>query len=115
MDKQDECIRILSSWIIERKRKIHTENIKTSDNPKELLDYKNELEVLEHRIRKAIYLEDVKSLEALGWPSELMECIKDISIRVELMDIIYQAFCIHHFNRSPIHEEELHRENAGLR
>jgi hypothetical protein len=77
--------------------------------------YKDDLEQLERRLRKAIYMEDTQNLKALGWPEELMDCIKHMSIRADLTDLLYESFVTHHFNRSPRHEEELNNENSGLR
>jgi len=113
-DRQEACLKILSAWIIQYKREAWTAHIKTNDNANELQSYKDALEQHEARIRKAIYMEDIQNLKALGWPDELMECIKDMSIRAELADMLYESLVTHHFNRSPRHEEELHNENAGL-
>jgi|UniRef100_A0A6C0DJW0 glucan phosphorylase len=113
--KEEDCLKLLSAWIIEYKRKTWKEHVKTNDDANELQLYKTSLEQLETRIRKAVYMEDTSNLLALGWPEELMECIKDMAIRSELMDMLYESLVTHHFNRSPKHEEELERENAGLR
>ena len=114
-EKQEDCLKILSAWIIEYKREAWTRHIKTNDNANELQIYKDVLEQQEARVRKAIYMEDIQNLKALGWPDELMECIKDMSIRSDLTDLLYESLVTHHFNRSPRHELELHNENAGLR
>ena len=113
-DKQEDCLKILSAWIIQYKREAWTTHVKTNDDANELQLYKDTLEEQEKRLRKAIYMEDTKNLEALGWPDELMDCIKDMSIRADLTDLLYESFVTHHFNRSPRHEEELRNENAGL-
>ena len=114
-DNSDACLKILSTWIIEYKRKTWNQYVKTSDNANELQHYKDALEQTEYRLRKAIYLEDTQVLLSLGWSEELMECIKDMSIRSEITDLLYESLVTHHFNRSPKHEEELNNENAGLR
>lgn len=114
-DKQEACLKILSAWIIEYKRNAWAQNVKSNDDANELQLYKDALEQHEGKLRKAIYLEDIKKLEALGWPNELMECIKDMSIRPDIVDMLFQSLVTHHFNRSPRHEDELNRENAGLR
>ena len=113
----DECLNILTKWIMERKKETYSEYIKsdgTNDTNEDLRKYKEVLESLERKIRKAVYLEDFKNLEEIGWPSELMECIKDMSIRCDLLDLIYESFITHSYNRSPMHEKELQEENAGL-
>ena len=114
-EKQEDCLKILSAWIIQYKREAWTKHVKTSDNANELQSYKDDLEQLEGRLRKAIYMEDAQNLKALGWPDELMDCIKDMVIRADISDMLYESLVTHHFNRSPRHEEELHNENAGLR
>jgi hypothetical protein len=43
-----------------------------------------------------------------------MDCVKDMAIRTELLDLLYESLHIHQFNRSPLHEKELHEANAGL-
>lgn len=113
-DKQEACLKALLMWIIQYKRKTWTQYVKTSDDANELQSYKNALEDMESRLRKAIYLEDIENLKALDWPDDLMECIKDMSIRADLTDLLYESFVTHHFNRSPKHEQELHEENSGL-
>ncbi len=114
MNKQDECLNILSAWIVQYKRKTWVKHVKTPDDANELQSYKNTLEEMESRLRKSIYLEDTENLLALEWPEELMECIKDMAIRAEICDMLFESLVTHHFNRSPRHEEELHQENSGL-
>ena len=114
MNNQEECLKTLSTWIIQYKRETWNKYIKTNDDANQLQSYKEALEQHEGRIRKAIYMEDTQNLKALGWPDELMECIKDMSIRAELTDMLYESLVTHHFNRSPKHEEELRNENSGL-
>lgn len=113
-DKQDACLEILSSWIIKYKRKIWEATVKSDNVSSELQEYKDILEQQESRLRKAIYLEDMKGLQALGWPEELMGCIKDMPTRTEISDMLYESLATHHFNRSPQHEKELHDEKSGL-
>lgn len=113
-DKQEACLKSLSAWIIQYKRKAWRQHVKTSNNASELQDYKNELEQLESRLRKSIYLEDIENLRALEWPDDLMDCIKDMYMRAEMCDMLFESFVTHHFNRSPRHEQELHDENSGL-
>lgn len=114
MSSQEACSKILSDWIIKYKREAWETHVKTNDDASELQSYKDALEQQEGRLRKAIYMEDAQNLKALGWPDELMACIKEMSIRAELTDMLYQSLVTHHFNRSPRHEEELSQENAGL-
>lgn len=112
--KQEACLKILSSWIIKYKKEIWQTTVKSSNDAAELEAYKDALEKQESLLRKSIYLEDMKGLQALGWPEELMECIKDMPTRTEISDMLYESLITHHFNRSPRHEEELRNENSGL-
>jgi hypothetical protein len=113
-DKQEACLKALSVWIIQYKRKTWNEHVKTNDNANELQSYKDALEQMESRLRKAIYLEDIENLKALEWPDDLMDCIKDMYMRAEMCDMLFESLVTHHFNRSPKHEQELHEENSGL-
>ncbi len=112
--KQEACLKILSSWIVEFKKKTWHMIVKSSNDSSELEAYKSALEEQESRLRKAIYLEDFENLRALGWPEELMDCIKDMSRRTDISDMLYESLITHHFNRSPRHEQELHEEKSGL-
>ena len=99
-DKQEACLKTLSTWIIEYKRKTWIKHVKTNDDSNELENYKNTLEQLEFRLRKSIYLEDTENLKALDWPDELMDCIKDMYMRAEMCDMLFESLVTHHFNRS---------------
>jgi hypothetical protein len=112
--KQDACLKILSSWIVEFKKKTWHMIVKSNNDSAELEAYKDALEQHETSLRKAIYLEDIDSLRKLGWPEELMDCIKDMAKRTDISDMLYESLATHHFNRSPQHEKELHEENSGL-
>jgi hypothetical protein len=114
MNTQEACLKTLSTWIIEYKRKTWIAHVKTNDDANELQSYKDELEQMESRLRKAIYLEDIDNLKALEWPDELMDCIKDMALRAEICDMLFESLVTHHFNRSPGHEDELRNENAGI-
>ena len=91
--KQDACLKILSSWIVEFKKKTWHMFVKSSNDSTELEAYKDALEQQESSLRKAIYLEDIENLKALGWPEELMECIKDMTTRTEISDMLYDFVC----------------------
>lgn len=113
-EKQEACLKTLSAWIIQYKREAWNTHVKTNDDATELQDYKDALEEYEKHLRNAIYREDTTELQALGWPEELMDCIKDMVIRSEICDMLHESLVTHHFNRSPRHEQELHEENSGL-
>ena len=108
--QEDACIKKVNEWITKTKREVYETNIK-SENSSELFAYTNELEMLESKLRKAITDENTNALFALGWPNELIECIKNMTLRVEILDCLQQAFTINHFNKSPKHEAELENES----
>jgi len=112
--EEDACIEKVNQWITNTKKNAYEKNINsqssdTTENPKELFAYQADLENLEHNLSKAIQKEDMNALSTLHWPDELMDCIKDMAIRGEILDILKQAFTINHFNKSPKHEAELRK------
>jgi len=109
----DICMDYLNKWIVQQKKEIWTRET-TSGTPQGILQYRESLLALCEQLMKAIRAEDAESLARLNWPTELMDCIKDMGIRVDIVETLEQALTIHQFNRSPEHEEELRKENAGL-
>lgn len=104
-----EILDALNKWIIQVKKDAFLENIKT-ENPEELLNYKDYLEEFEFKLKSAIQTENFIVLQSLKWPEELIDCIKDMTIKYEILDCINQAFTINHFNKSPKHEQELNQK-----
>ena len=108
------CIKKVNEWITDIKKKAYEKHITskgpdTTENPEELIAYQADLENLEHNLSNAIQKEDMKALTTLHWPDELGDCIKDMTIRGEILDLLKQAFTINHFNKSPKHEAELRK------
>jgi hypothetical protein len=111
----DACMIHLNKLIIQvKKQKWERETGDINENANGISSYMEELTELYEQLNRAISNEDIQALQALQWPAELMDCIKDMSIRYEIVDCIKQAFTVHYFNRSPEHEEELRKENEGL-
>ena len=110
----EDCLVILDKWLIEQKNKHYTEHIKANNDENELQNYSDSLEQYAEKLIRAIEGELFSGLEMLGWPQELKDCIKDVGIRVDIIDTIESAFKRYPFNRSEIHRKELERENAGL-
>jgi hypothetical protein len=115
MTDVDACVKMLSTWIVEFKRNTWNEHVQTSDDANELQTSRDVLQEQERSLRRAINMEDTNTLSNLGWPDELMECIKDMGVRSELIDILHESLFSHPFNRSPQHENELNNEASGLR
>jgi len=110
----EECLLILDKWLVEQKNRIYTEHIKKDNDENELQAYSDSLEQYAEQLIKAIENEVFEELKKLLWPEQLMECIKDIGIRVDVTNDIESSFKRYPFNRSEIHRRELERENAGL-
>lgn len=110
----DECLVILDKWIVLKKNSMYDEHVKADNDENELQEYSDSLEDFAMKLIQAIETERVDDLKKLGWPEELMECIKDVGIRVDIKDHIESWLIRYPFNRSKIHIKELERENAGL-
>jgi hypothetical protein len=113
--EEDACIEKVNQWISKTKKNTYEKHIKsegphTTENPEELFAYQADIESLEDKLSKAIKNEDMKALSALHWPDELGDCIKDMTTRGVILDLLKQAFTINHFNKSPIHEAELRKD-----
>jgi hypothetical protein len=110
----EECLVILKGWLIEQKNRIYSEHIKSDNDENELQMYTISLEGFARNVIKAIEREIVDDLKKLRWPEELMECIKSIGIRVDIIHDIESSFIRYPFNRSERHRKELETRNAGL-
>jgi len=115
MSEPDECIAELDKWIKNIKDKIYNDNIKGPNNNQDVLtNYINELEVFANNLNREIKAENTAELNTMKWPESLMECIKDMNMRIVILDRI-EYWCIRYpFVRSKLHLEELARENAGV-
>lgn len=117
--EEDACIARVDAWIKKIKENVYkqnininsenTENSDDSENPEELFAYKSKLEDLEDKLSRAIKDQNTEALSLLGWPNELMDCITDMTLRTDILDHLHQAFKVHHFNKSPKHENELRK------
>jgi len=115
MGEPEECIEVLDKWIQSEKNTIYDENIKGPENSQDVLNtYMERLESFGKRLLSAIKHEDLFELQELNWPNELMECIKDMNIRIVITDRIECWFLRYHFVKSKLHINELAAENAGL-
>jgi hypothetical protein len=110
----DDCLVILEKWLIEQKNKIYDEHVKSDNDENELQDYSDSLEDFARDIIEAIEDENTSKLRDLEWPQDLIDCIKDVGIRVDIINSIDSWFIRYPFNRSKNHIKELQRENAGL-
>jgi hypothetical protein len=114
--EEDACIARVDAWIKKIKENVYKQNININsensddpENPEELFAYKSKLEDLEDNLSRAIKDQNTEALSLLGWPNELMDCITDMTLRTDILDHLHQAFKVHHFNKSPKHENELRK------
>ena len=115
MGEPDECIDVLDKWILAEKNTIYDANIKGPDNSQDVLSvYIESLESFGKRLLWAIEHEDLDYLRELNWPTELLECIKDLGIRTVITDRIEHWFLMYPFVKSKLHINELATENAGV-
>jgi hypothetical protein len=110
----EECLDILDKWLILIKKEFYDKHINKDNDENELQTYSDSLEDYGENLIQAIEKESYETLKNLNWPEELMKCIKDLSIRVDIINDITSSFIRFPFNRSEIHRKELLRENAGL-
>ena len=115
MSDSDECIKTLNKWIISKKHEIYDEFVTKSTNTvKDLSDYINTCANLGNKVIHAINNEDDVVLRSVEWPEELMECIRDVIIRIDIIDNITNLLITYPENNSPKHMEEIKAENSGL-
>ena len=111
----EDCIESLDEWIISNKNMIYDENIKSPNNSQEVLEnYTNTLETFANKLIRAINREDEDILSELGWPQELLVCIKDLSVRAIIVYRVEHWFIRYPFIKSKFHLNELEAENAGV-
>jgi len=111
----EECLNSLDTWLKIYKNKIYDENIKGHENSKQvLLKYKYSLSDFSEILITAIENEDIEKLTIIGWPDDLMECIKDMRIRPDLIYKIQHWFVQYPFIKSKIHLQEIEKQNAGI-
>ena len=115
MSDTEECLNSLDAWLKIYKNKIYDENIKGDENSKQvLLKYKYSLSDFSEILIDAIENEDIEKLKIIGWPEDLMECVKDMRIRPDLIYKIQHWFVQYPFIKSKIHLQEIEKQNAGI-
>ena len=116
MEQSDECIKILDEWIVENKNKIYDKYITNSDESVDgLEEYKKELKIYGNKILNAIDKQLFDDLiQKFNWPKELLECIEDSNMFVEIKDTIEQCFIHFPFVKCKQHMQELNKQLAGI-
>ena len=111
----DECLMELDKWIKEQKDIIYNDNIKSPKNDEnDIINYTNKVQDYGKKIIRAIEKEDTETLTKLEWPTTLMSCILDLTIRTVLLDRIEDWLLTYPYVRSRLHLNELERENTGI-
>ena len=101
----------LNSWLCEIKSKMlekYTENNNNSN--KELSDYINEVNELNETFNRIITHENTEKLKVLGFPPDLIQYIKDMNLRVIILDTINESLITYPFNTSGSHANELSKQ-----
>ena len=89
----EDCLELLDEWIISQKNSIYDENIKGPNNKGDVIsNYSAALKNISLELRKAIRSRNINVLTSLGWPNQLIECINDANMRVEIDDRIIKWF-----------------------
>lgn len=114
-DEYAKCLTVLASWVKEKKNELYDKNIKSPANQENVLsDYAKQCGLLGEVLLQNLNTENDDNLRKLGWPEDLMECIKRPDVRIVLCDEVENWFIRYPFVRSRLHLEEMERENAGV-
>ena len=90
---EDSCLELLDEWIISQKNSIYDENIKGPNNKGDVIsNYVATLKNMSLQLRQAIRSRNVQVLTSLGWPNQLIDCINDANMRLEIEDRIIEWF-----------------------
>ncbi len=112
----DECLQKLAVWAKTKKEEIYEQNIKSPKNGESVLElFSNACRAVGNSLVLNLNSENSKNLRELGWPEDLMECMRQPDVRTILCDQVENWFIRFPFVRSRLHLEELERENSGLR
>lgn len=112
---ESDCIEILDTWIIENRNTIYNTTIKSPDNSQDVLEeYSCSLKDFGSSLINAVKKEDIATLHEMEWPDELMECIKDVNTKTDILDRIEHWCITYPFVKSVLHINELSAENAGV-
>jgi hypothetical protein len=89
----NDCLEILDEWIKTQKEVIYDENIKGPNNKSDVIsNYTASLKNISLQLRQAIRSRNVQVLTSFGWPSQLVECINDANMRLEIEDRVIEWF-----------------------
>lgn len=110
----EDCLEILDTWIISQKDSIYDENIKGPNNKGDVIsNYYATLKNMSLQLRQAIRSRNVQVLTSLGLTNQLIECINDANMRLEIEDRVVKWFETFPNVKSPKHLKTL-IEESGL-
>lgn len=111
----EDCVPRVKEWILIKKDLLYKEFLKTDTEQSEDLNrYENEIELLGKKLMRAIQSENLEELNKLGWPEELMECIRDPSVNLVIYDFI-ELSCLRFPNTHSLYNLKiLGKQNVGL-
>jgi hypothetical protein len=90
-DQEDQCLKALDDWIKIQKDTVYERNFKGPNNDSSVLqNYKDELSVYCSNIKRAIWSNDLRLLERLGWNQQLIDCSRNANMRLEMCDRIHE-------------------------
>ncbi len=111
----DECLQKLADWVKQKKDELYDRNIKSPSNQEAVLDsFIKACNDIGEKLVRNLNAENDSNLKELGWPEDLMSCMKQPDIRTILCDQVEHWFIRFPFVKSRLHLEELQRENGGL-
>lgn len=114
-EEYDACLKVLAEWAKVKKSELYDQNIKSPANREDVLEgFARACKNMGSMLIQNLNSENAETLTVLGWPPELMECMKRSDVRTVLCDEVEQWFIRYPFVKSRLHLEELERENAGL-
>ena len=89
----EDCLQLLDEWIKSQKELIYDENIKGPNNRADVIsNYTATLKNISLQLRQAIRSRNIQVLTSFGWPSQLVQCINDANMRLEIEDRIIEWF-----------------------
>jgi hypothetical protein len=89
----EDCLAILDQWIMSQKNIIYDENIKGPNNKGDVIsNYTMTLSKISNNLKTAIRGRDKATLLSFGWTNDLIECINDANMRLEINDRITMWF-----------------------
>ena len=112
----EDYINDVKKWILATKDRIYTEILNTeTGKATDLYRYEDKVAELGKELLRAIQGEREDHLQKLGWPQELMDCIRDPSVNLVIKDFI-QVSCILFPNTNSIYglNELKKKQNVGL-